>query len=129
MPFIPSRSTIAWMTSGGLLAPPIQPVFRELTSAVSSASWLSRSMKWVGMPLSTVTRSRSIRRKASAGSQRSIRIIAPPVISGGSTPVHAPAMWKNGMWFITRLEASMSIASEIEHSLRSTRLECTAPFG
>ena len=41
----------------------------------------------------------------------------------------APAMWKNGMWFITRLELSMSIASEIEHSLRSTRLECTAPFG
>ena len=26
MPFIPSRSTIAWTTSGGLLAPPIQPV-------------------------------------------------------------------------------------------------------
>ena len=61
-------------------------------------------MKCVGMPLSTVTRSRSISRNASAGSQRSIRIIAPPVISGGSTPVHAPAMWKNGMWFITRLE-------------------------
>ena len=120
---MPSRSTIAWMTSGGLLAPPIQPVLQRRHVAVGErvvveeVDEVRRDAAQHGHALALDQRG-----TPRSASQRSIRIIAPPVISGGSTPVHAPAMWKNGMWFITRLEPSMSIASEIEHSLRSTRL-------
>ena len=101
------------------------------TSRSSSAAWLRRSMKCVGMPLKHGHALALDQLEAPrAGSQRSIRIIAPPVISGGSTPVKRAGDVEE-RHVVHHAAVRRRCPSPRRSSTRCAArgCECTAPFG
>ena len=84
------------MISTGTGAAPMEPVRSERRSCRPTAGWPRMVMNIVGTPENTVTRSASMSRMASAGSNTSMSTWVDPARQLAAMPPMQPKMWKYG---------------------------------